>query len=357
MALELLKATNGQTGFTFEGDTCKDVIEGIWKAVEENGSAYQSQRGPVKSMKGVTIIINNPNPENKDDNYPYWNEKDDTWYQDNFVRKETTEAPEVITPGRDIYPYKYAWRSRYYDGGIGHVKGVVELLQHHDHADKVGIKTEQELVEFIKATYKQYHPENILAVLSWQNSELLNQYLTNPKLLDQILESNRTDTLMNVITEIQENPASRRAITASFTYEPIDHSGVAGGVPVYQNYQLYTLFDKKGVPVGLESHHLHRAIDAYGGAQLDISHDRDWGNTASSIIGLPLKRMVIYVTDAWAAVNDDSGHKDLVAQTDIRKWLFAVTDGYDPEQEDIEKRLTSPIYQKKIALALSKLNQ
>jgi hypothetical protein len=211
----------------------------------------------------------------------------------------------------------------------------------------------EQLVELLTQSYQLIHPEIVLAVLSWKGLKLLNFYLENPKILALELQSQRRDTLESVIDEVKQSPATRRAIMPSFTYEHIDHSGAAGGVPVYQNYQLYVNFDKKGTPVGITSYHLHRAIDAFGGAQLDINHDKEWGLYASIKLKLPLQKIVIYVNDVWASFDKDMHH--LSNKTDIRSWLFSVTDAYDPKEEDIEKRLNSHLYKKKIEYTLKKL--
>jgi UDP-N-acetylglucosamine enolpyruvyl transferase len=164
-------------------------------------------------------------------------------------------------------------------------------------------------------------------------------------------------------TTIEINGTSGKLLSAKHIYKTIPDRieagsfiilGAAGGVPVYQNYQLYVNFDKKGNPVGITSYHLHRAIDAFGGAQLDINHDKEWGLYASKKLKLPLKKIVIYVNDVWASFDKDMQH--LSNKTDIRSWLFSVTDAYDPKIEDIDKRLSSPLYKKKIEYTLKILN-
>ena len=338
------------TGFIFEGKTPADVLKDVQEAIQTHGTSVQTQRGIAKSIRGATFIINDISNEKK--NYPYWDKPSDDWYQDNFVRKDTTLAPEIIRTGQDIYPYKYAWRSRYYDSGFGYVAAVITVLKRlkiHD----LRFKNQSEILKLLQQTYTMIHPEIVLAVLAWKGLKLLNFYLENPKILDLELKSQRRDTLESVIDEIKQSPSSRRAIMPSFTYEHIDHSGAAGGVPVYQNYQLYVNFDKKGNPVGITSYHLHRAIDSFGGAQLDINHDKEWGLYASKKLKLPLKKIVIYVNDVWASFDKDMQH--LSNKTDIRSWLFSVTDAYDPKIEDIDKRLSSPLYKKKIIYTLNKL--
>jgi thymidylate synthase len=338
------------TGFIFKGNTT-EVLKQTWDAIKKHGTAYKSQRGFVKSIKGATFVIEDPLNDSK--NYPYWNKKADDWYQNNFVRKETNLPPEDISTATEIYPYKYTWRSRYFDLGYGHIKGVINLLKKLG-VKQLNLKNKAELLNLLKNTYKFYHPELILAVLSWKGSKLINFYLKNQSLLEDELVSNRKDTLLSIIQELKQNPTSRRAIIPSFTYPHIDQSaGEAGGVPVYQNYQLYIEFDKKGRTMGLVSFHLHRAFDAYGGMQLDINHDKDWGQIASKELGIPLLRMVIYGNDVWVAEKKDTP-KDLFKKTNIKSWLLAATDAYDPKSEDIEKRVWSNRYQKKIVFALKK---
>lgn len=339
-----------KTGFIFEGKSAEAVLKKAWDTIKKEGSGYKSQRGLSKSIKAATFIITEPQDDRK--SYPYWSKPEDDWYQDNFVKKETNKPPEILNPNGDIYTYKYAWRSRYFDLGYGYVKGVLQIFQKLNIKQVRFLKKEQ-LIKLVKETYKFYHPETVLAVLSWKGEKLLNFYLKNPQFLDLELLQNRQDSLLSIINELKHSPSSRRAITASFIYQHIDHSGIAGGIPVYQNYQLYVNFDKKGNPTGLTSLHLHRAIDAYGGAQLDINHDRAWGMIASHALRLPLQKLVIYANDVWA--NFDKDNKDLSQKTDIKSWLFSVTDSYNSEAEDIEKRTASPIFQKKIDFTLKKL--
>lgn len=343
-------AKSRTTGFIFEGRTPKDVLSQIWDSIKQNGTEIQTQRGMAKSIRGVTLIINDISDEKK--NYPYWSKTEDDWYQDNFVRKETNLPPEQIIKDADIFTYKYAWRSRYYDGGFGYVKAFISSLGKLE-IKKLNINSISQLRDLITQTYRYIHPESLLAVLSWKGSRLINFYLENPAILDLELLSQRRDTLESVIAELKQSPNSRRAIIPSFTYEHIDHSGAAGGVPVYQNYQLYVNFNRKGEPISLTSLHLHRAIDAFGGAQLDINHDKEWGLLASRKLGLPLQNIVIYINDVWASF--DKNHQNLSRKTDIRSWLFTVTDSYDPKTEDILKRLATPSYKKKIEYTLKRL--
>ncbi len=331
-----------------EGETTRDVLQAVWESVDKYGKEYQGARGRFKSIKGVTLVIKNPLDEAN--NYPYWSKPNDEWYQNNFVRPQTTFLPEAHSLlNTDVYAYRYSDRSRYYDAGWGYVKGVFELLEKNN-------LYPESLEGLIKDTYQEYHPERILSVLAWQGVDLMENYQCSRMSLNVILERSRIDTLCSIVEELKRDPSSRRAITPSFTYPHIDHiTGPFGSVPVYQNYQLVTQFNQSGEPEGLVSLHWHRAMDARGGTQLDISHDRDWGTIASEKLGLPLKQMVIFCSDLWCQLPGEETDSNLVKPTDIRKWLFSMTGAYDPKTEDIEKRLASPLYQAKIKAVKQKL--
>src|SRR3989344_2208012 len=307
------------TGFLFEGKSADAVLKKAWDSIKKNGSEYKSQRGLSRSIKAATFIITEPQDDRK--SYPYWSKSEDDWYQDNFVKKESNKPPEYLKHKQDIYGYKYAWRSRYYDSGWGYLKGVISLLQYLK-LKRVNFSKKSDLIDLIKQTYKLYHPEIILAVLSWKGEKLINFYLKNPEILDLELKSQREDTLLSIVEELRYSPTSRRAIIPSFIYQNIDHSGSAGAVPVYQNDQL------------------------------DINHDREWGMIASQRLRLPLQKIVIYANDVWA--NSDKDQKHLSQKTDIKSWLFAVTDAYDPETLDIDARISSDNFQKKLEHTLKK---
>ena len=345
-------ARKQRSGLIIRGRTSKEVVESSWQIIQGKGVEYQSQRGLIKSIKGVTLIVDDP--LSAEGQFPYWDEQSDNWYQDNFVRKETNQGPEKVQEGADIYPYKYVWRSRYYDAGWGYIAAVVAALKGLGWT-KLEIANEQDLRKLLLGTYKIVHPETLLSVIAWKGRKLIDRYLQNQDLVLDELSANRIDTLLLVTKEIKDSPTSRRAITPSFGLPQIDFGGAAGGVPVYQNYQLQTVSDKKGNIVGFTSTHWHRALDAKGGVQLDISHDRDWGMIAVAALNLPLLQMTIFCTDMYYHVPTEGGHKDLINQTNVRDWLHTMTEAYKPATEDIEARLARLTYQEKIKYALDRI--
>src|SRR4051812_8361836 len=130
--MHIIAPDKDKVGFLFEGDSTTDVLAEVWETVQRHGKEYKSQRGSVKSIKGTCLVINDPLKESK--NYPFWKKANNDWYQQNFVKKETTNPPEFIKKGQDIYSYTYSWRSRYFDQGWGYIIAVLELLK------KQGIK-------------------------------------------------------------------------------------------------------------------------------------------------------------------------------------------------------------------------
>jgi thymidylate synthase len=357
MAFKIYKNNTSKTGFLIKGDTTTDVLNACNDLITKEGLQFNTQRGPVKSVKSVTMVIENPLKEQY--NYPYWDKNSDDWYQSNFVKKETNDPPEIIhsKDKKYIFGFKYVWRSRYYDSGWGYIMGTCLALKKIG-IDQLNLTSKNDLYDLLTKTAHYYHPQHILSVLAWKGLKKINFYLKNPNYIQSELKENRYDTLKTIINELHQNKNSRRAITPSFMYAPFDYIGGAGSVPVYQNYQLYVLFDKKSQPIGLISNHLHRCIDARGGAQLDISHDRAWGKIASQQLNLPLLKIIIYINDVHIYVKSKKGisNKNLTQKTTIENWLLNVTDSYNPKTINIKQFLENPIYQKKIDYTFQKIN-
>ena len=87
-------------------------------------------------------------------------------------------------------------------------------------------------------------------------------------------------------------------------------------------------------------------MDVSGGAQLDISHDREWGLFISKKIGLPLKRIEIIANNLHLYVPSERSNENLTDKTNIRDWLFSVTAGYNPSEVNTKELLKK--YQEKI---------
>lgn len=336
---------------TINGNSPREVIDKAREKVQAEGQIYQSVFSEVKSIKALTLVINNPLECDHKDLYPYWTKEEDHYYQHKFVSKDGNEpGSHVYDPNENNYleQFRYNQRSRWYDSGWGFVKATCAVLKKLG-IEELNIKSKEELNELFLKVYKYMHITNFINVLGWQGIDNVNFYLKNPEILERILKTNQTDTLLNVISEIKKAPNSRRAITPSFLYGNFDSFGVTAALPVYQNYQLFCEFDQNNEPSGLVSIHQHRAIDANGGVQLDINHDLAWGKLASEETNLPLSKVIITVNDYWlASEKDKDGNKDITQKTNVKDWLLAVTYGYQTQKVDIHQFLNIKANQIKI---------
>lgn len=335
------------------GKTVKEVLEKVSDAVNRHGQSYIGigQRGQLKALRGVTIVLEDPN--NEQDRYPYWDRVSDEWYQDHFVR-EHVHPPEKLN-GEIIFPYTYAWRSKYHDQGWGHVFAITQLLTNLNYSE-LPFTRQQDLNQLVQETYQNYHPDLIFAVLQWLGKKSLELFIAKPFLIEEILSKTRKDILVTCVDQILAAPSTQRAITPSLTYATIDQSGMMTAIPYYQNYQLLVVFNQKGNPIGLESFHLHRTIDVKGGMQLDISHDRDWGMYASEKTGLQLLRMTIYCSDAHLYLDEKGAEKNLSRKTNIQQWLMSVTDAYLPDEFNLKKWMQTPQFKTKAQRLLEQFN-
>lgn len=319
--------------------TITQAIEEARKELLERGTIVPSPHGGNRRViYGHKLEID----EFSERRYPYWSQKEDEWYQNIFVRKETTKPPEQ-DQGTILFPYTYAHRARYNDGGLGYLTTFAQTIKPEE-----GIQTTSKtrLIQYLKETIKHTHIENILAILSskriarFLNEQIfINEFQTDHEMLHNLLKSRRVDLLEQIITELQQDPNSSRAITASFIYPDTDFAlGKAGGIPPYQNYQLFIEGGK------LISIHQHRSLDINGGVQLDFNHDIDWGQYASQKLGIPLGRIIIIANNLHAY----EGDQHLSEKTTIKNWLLKVTYGYDTSQikpEEILKKYEKQIEQ------------
>ncbi len=321
--------------------TVAQAIANARNEIESKGSIVKST-GKSHGTRQVLYAHSMTVTDFDKDRYPYWSKEEDNWYQNIFVRKETNLPPEEL-PAKEgyLYPYVYAHRSRYHDDGYGYLAAVIKLMGQLN-AD---FSTKEGFLQFLQEAARKLHIETILGVLKWQGP-MIEYYLDNKFLLRKQLSAHRKDTLQLTIDELKSGMESSRAVTQNFVYDSIDKWGVlgSGGVPPYQNYQLFVDGD------GIVSVHLHRSLDVMGGVQLDLNHDIDWGLIASNELALPLKKVIIVASHLHRYI--DGAHLD--SKTNIKDWLAKVTYGYNVNTVNVDELLER--YEKKIDFAFARVS-
>lgn len=328
------------TPIAIKEDSLGKLVERATNYVHSHGETVTTIYGSQKSISSATLVLENfTNLHNR---YLSWDQTSEEWYLNAFVRPTT--PPEHAKPAI-VFPYTYAWRLRFHDQGWGHVVLLVELLQKLNYGD-LPFQTSEDIAQLIRETYQSIHPDVLLSVLAWLKRENLILFLINPQIAKEILKSTRNDLIQTITQQAISAPSTHKAITPSLLYSSIDGSGLIEHAPAFQNYQIVIIFDKNDKPIGFESFHHHRSLDASSSLQLDLAQDIDIGHHIAQKIGIPHTRLTIHTNQLF--VNSDRS----LDQTAIKEALLHATNAYEPDHYAINDLLHSDKYRDKIKLAL-----
>lgn len=308
----------------FRNRSLKKLIESAKAEVLKNGRKRATQKGVTYSLSGVKFTWKNPLED--DYSYFYWDKKSDDWYQKVFVEKSEGNRPEHLAKkGALLFPYIYAARSRFYDGGLGYVMGLTKVTKIYGKSFVSILKSEESFINYLSFAGEFIHLQNVLAVLNWVGRDVLEGYQANPDFPEKLLSLSRSDNLLRLIQEVKSEPGSRRLVTPSFVYSKIDQGlDAILGIPPYQFFQV--LPGESSQPVS--SLHFHRSLDAGGGVQLDFHHDFSWLKLISQITKRRIGDITVMAGDFHVYVRENRSSEHLSGKTNIKDWLKAVTGGY-----------------------------
>lgn len=304
----------------FRGATLKGLLAEAHDYVVSHGVKRESSRGSTYAVKALTLVWENPS--NSDENYWSWSRESADFYQQLFVEGRSENRPErLAVKGDFLFPYTYAARSRFWDGGWGYIQAVLRATQKLGIDPSAIIRSKDSFNQYLMAAGELVHLQAILAVWDWLGSQQLSAFIDNPFMVDSFLTRSRIDQLKRIINEIKENSASRRAVTVSFVYPELDQRmKPLLGIPPYQFFQL--LPGEAQEP--LHSFHVHRSLDAGQGVLLDFMHDYAWLAEAAASTNRPLGTITITAGDFHVYLPSEAAP----AVDRIEKWLMDVTDGY-----------------------------
>ncbi len=337
--------------FLIKESSVGEIVDRTFNVVHHEGKKLDTYKGKIKAVNSVNIILEDP--EEADDLYTFWDKASVDWYLDTFVRPN--KAPEFENP-EIVFPYTYAWRSRFYDNGWGHAQLLATLLQRLNYGELPFYRVE-DVQQLIRETYKHIHPDLVLAVLAWLKRENMMIFMINIELVKELVKAQRIDVLEILLKQVTNQPTTQKAITPSFLYGTIDVYGLLEHTPAYQDYQIIVNFDKKGNPIGIESFHHHRELNANGSIQLDLLHDLDWGLMLAKKLGVKLQKVTIHANHLFAYLDTPSQND---TKTTIQQQLLEATNAYAPDKissEDIEKVINSKKFIKKIRQTIKLFNQ
>jgi hypothetical protein len=293
------------------------------EALLTTGARHETQRGSTRSLNGVALTWTDPERDTTDG--LEWTAGEIAWYLRVFVEKRPENDPaRLAEDGALVFPYTYAARSRFWDGGWGYLAALLEALG-AEGLTLEGMRVSRALFEEALATLgERLHLQTVLSLLALYPPPLLSHWQEHPDLLSQTLRQWRRDILADAITDITATPASRRAVVTSLTYPHLeDQLQPRMGMPPYQLFQF--LPGEGDMP--LRSIHVHRSLDVDGGAPLDFYHDLAWLRAASERTRRPLGQITVVAHNLHMYERRKGSDADEPKET-IEQWLCRVTDGY-----------------------------
>jgi hypothetical protein len=293
------------------------------EALLSDGARHETQRGTTRSLNGVALTWTDPERDTTDG--LEWSADEIAWYLRVFVEKRPENDPaRLAKEGALVFPYTYAARSRYWDGGWGYLAALLEAIG-AEGLTLEGMRVSLALFEeALAALGERLHLQTVLSLLALYPPALLAHWQEHPDLLVETLNHWRRDILADAISDIAATPASRRAVVSSLTYPHLeDQLQPRMGMPPYQLFQI--LPGEGNMP--LDSVHVHRSLDVNGGAPLDFYHDLAWLREAGERTGRPLGQITVIAHNLHMYERTESSGAGTPKET-IEQWLCRVTDGY-----------------------------
>ncbi|HEY7020757.1 MAG TPA: hypothetical protein VH349_06530 [Ktedonobacterales bacterium] len=310
----------------FAASSLADLLAQAHEALLTTGARRMTQRGATRSLNSITLTWTDPECDTTDG--LEWGADEIAWYLRVFVEKRPENDPaRLASDGTLVFPYTYAARSRFWDGGWGYLAALLEALQ-VEGLTLEDMRVSWELFEEALATLgERLHLQTVLSLLALYPPTLLSHWQEHPDLLAETLERWRCDTLVEAIGDLDEMRSSRRAVVSSFTYPHLeDQLYPRMGMPPYQLFQL--LPGKDHAP--LSSIHVHRSLDVDGGAPLDFYHDLSWLREARDLMDQSpsgVRQITVVAHNLHTYERQQVIGADTSKET-IEQWLCRVTDGY-----------------------------
>jgi hypothetical protein len=291
-------------------------------ALLATGEWHETQRGVTRSLNSVVLTWTEPERDTM--HGLDWTTDEIAWYLHVFVEKRQENDPaQLARDGALVFPYTYAARSRYWDGGWGYLAALLEALG-VEGLTLEGMRVSRATYErALAALGERLHLQTGLSLLALYPPAPLAHWQAHPDLLAEMLVHWRRDILSDAIADIASTPASRRAIVSALTYPHLeDQLQPRMGMPPYQFFQ----FLPGDATAPLNSIHVHRSLDVDGGAPLDFCHDLAWLREAGERTGRSPGQITVMAHNLHLYERPETATME--TRETIEQWLCRVTDGY-----------------------------
>jgi Thymidylate synthase len=323
-------------GLRLTSPSLHDLLAQAAEAVLRGGEVHHTQRGDTRSLNGVMLTWQDAAHDRSPTGQ--WGREDVQWYLDVFVALRPENDPaRLAPPGALVFPYTYAARTRFWDGGWGYLSALVAALRDADIPPGRAARSSSAFSALLAALGERLHLQTVLSLCALYPSDLLDRWLREPDLVTALRDHWRRDTLAAAIHDIAQNPHSRRAVVASLCYPHLEEQlQPRMALPPYQLFQLLP-----GEPDSpLHSIHVHRSLDVAGGAPLDFYHDLAWLREASARVGRPVGDITVVAHNLHAYEVESTSSRP----ESIEQWLCRVTDGYIAGRDMPGALLAQPAY-------------
>jgi hypothetical protein len=292
-------------------------------ALLTHGERHETPRGPARSLGGVVLTWTAPERDATEP--PRWTRAEIGWYLDTFVHDRPANDPaRPAQTGSLVFPYTYAARAAFWDGGWGYLSTLVEAMRAAGKTVEDACASRAVFEDVLAAMGERLHLQTVLALCALHPPDAMRRWLAGPQQVESLLRAHRHNLLARAIEDIRETPASRRAIVSALSYPQLDDAlSPRMGIPPYQLFQY--LPGEAGGP--LSSIHVHRSLDLDGGAPLDFHHDLHWLRAGGDATGRPLGDITVVAHNLHMYERPDEAAGG--ERESIREWLCRVTDGYE----------------------------
>lgn len=339
------RASGPTSGICLASPSLADLLDQARAVVLRAGAAHQTQRGPTRSLNGVLLTWEAPE---RDGSAPgQWRPDDVAWYLDTFVAPHPANDPvRLAAPGALVFPYTYAARARFWDGGWGYAEALVAAIG-EDGLDVAEVaRSETAFVQALGALGERLHLQTILSLFALYSPRVISGWLARPDAVNMLRTGWRRDLLAAAIGDVAATPSSRRAVVSALCYPQLEEQlQPRMGLPPYQLFQL--LPGAADEPI--HSIHVHRSLDVSGGAPLDFYHDLAWLREASAHLGRPVGDISVVAHNLHAYEREPTAAEDAASAETIQAWLCRVTDGYVSGMGAPRALLELPDYQANVA--------
>lgn len=334
-----------------ESDSLSELLARARELLHREGVRHGTQRGATRTLNLVTLHWLPPHQLGEVALLP-WSAADAEEYLRIFVEKSPgTDPLRPVKAGELVFPYTYAARSRYWDGGWAYLTVLLGALDAWEREQGTSLALAaascDRFAEVVAVLSEALHVQTVLSLLSLYGPQLLADYRARGTLVEQTAHAWRRDTLEAAIADVRLTAHSRRAVVPSFAYPHLEGQlQPEMGKPAYQMFQL--LPDDADGPVS--SVHEHRSLDVVGGAQLDLLHDLSWLRLASERLDRPMGTISVVAHNLHEyeptenVLPDSAPTLAQPEETAIARWLCRVTDGYRTGRGTARALLDQPVY-------------